>query len=291
MPEAARAGSAALRDYGGSGPPAVLVPSLINPPGILDLDEETSLALAVRAMGRRTLLLDWGPAEQRKALSVANHVEDLLVPLLQAIGEPSALVGYCLGGTMAIAASNLISVERVATLASPWHFAEYRASSRASLQALWANSRVSAEALGALPMELLQAAFWSLDPQRTVTKFADFASLEPGSASARRFIALEDWANEGEALPFPAAQELIERMFGADLPGSGRWVVGGKSIGEQLAIPLLNLTAAHDRIAPAASAPLGPSEAIASGHVGMVVGSKRAALHRALTDFLRPACR
>src|SRR5881628_1526957 len=35
-PEVARAAGAALRDHGGSGPPAILIPSLINPPHILD---------------------------------------------------------------------------------------------------------------------------------------------------------------------------------------------------------------------------------------------------------------
>ena len=47
-----------------SGPPAVLVPSLINPPRILDLDEEVSLTRGDRGMGRRALLLDWGKAER-----------------------------------------------------------------------------------------------------------------------------------------------------------------------------------------------------------------------------------
>ncbi|MGH6658939.1 MAG: alpha/beta hydrolase, partial [Sphingomicrobium sp.] len=58
-----------------------------------------------------------------------------------------------------------------------------------------------------------------------------------------------------------------------------------------LTCPLLNLTAANDRIAPAATAPLGPTEAIPSGHVGMVVGSKRRALHQELAAFIAPACR
>jgi polyhydroxyalkanoate synthase len=37
-PEVARVGGACLRDHGGHGPPALLIPSLINPPRILDLD-------------------------------------------------------------------------------------------------------------------------------------------------------------------------------------------------------------------------------------------------------------
>src|SRR5690348_3675818 len=39
-PELARVRGATLRDHGGDGAPVVLVPSLINPPRILDLDEE-----------------------------------------------------------------------------------------------------------------------------------------------------------------------------------------------------------------------------------------------------------
>ena len=58
MPETARVAGACLRDHGGEGPPAVLVPSLINPPRILDLDAQVSLAAAVARMGRRSLLLD-----------------------------------------------------------------------------------------------------------------------------------------------------------------------------------------------------------------------------------------
>ena len=165
--------------------------------------------------------------DARVELSVAGHVEQLLVPLLRELGEPAALVGYCLGGTMAIAAANLIACERVATLACPWNFARYPAPSRAALADMWRHAEPAARALGALPMEVLQAAFWSLDPERTVRKFAAFGRLDPASAEARRFVELEDWANEGEPLPYPAARELIEDLFGRDLPGAGEWRVGG----------------------------------------------------------------
>ena len=279
-PEIARVGGAALRDHGGSGPPLVLVPSLINPPRILDLDEEASLTAAIARMGRRTLLLDWGKADER-ALSVAEHVDQLLVPLLRSVGEPVALIGYCLGGTMAIAAANVIDVERVVTIAAPWHFAYYPERSRAALADMWRHSETAAKRLGALPMEVLQAAFWSLDPERTVRKFAEFGRLAPGSAEARRFVELEEWANEGEPLPYPAAKELIEDLFGRDLPGSGEWIGTDK-----LRVPALHLIADHDRIAPAATAPVGDRIAIRSGHVGMIVGSASQRLHAALAEFL-----
>ena len=153
--------------------------------------------------------------------------------------------------------------------------------SRRALQDMWHQSEGAAKQLDALPMEVLQAAFWSLDPERTVRKFAEFGRLDPDSADARRFIELEEWANEGEPLPYPAAKELIEDLFGRDLPGSGQWIGS-----DEFSVPTLHLTAQHDRIAPAATAPGGDKVAIASGHVGMIVGSARGQLHEALAGFL-----
>jgi polyhydroxyalkanoate synthase len=290
-PEVARAGAARLRDHGGSGPPAILVPSLINPPNILDLDSQTSLAAAACAMGRHALLLDWGAADVRSGLSIADHVTELLLPLMAEMSEPPALIGYCLGGTMAIAAAGLAPVERLVTLAAPWHIRNNPAESRATLQQLWANTGATAERLGALPMEVLQGAFWSLDPQRTVRKFAEFAALELASEAAARFVMLEDWANEGEPLPFPAARELLEDLFGTDRPGRGEWQVGGRPVDERPSVPTVHCTASRDRITPAATAAAGPSEQIAAGHVGMVIGSARTQLHAHLRRFLDPACR
>jgi polyhydroxyalkanoate synthase subunit PhaC len=286
-PEIARVRGAVLRDHGGEGAPAVLVPSLINPQRILDLDEEVSLTGAIVAMGRRALLLDWGVANERSELSVAGHIEQLLLPLLRSITEPVALIGYCLGGTMAIAAANVVAVERVVTLAAPWNFARYPESSHRALQDMWRHSQAAAKALGALPMEVLQAAFWSLDPERTVRKFAEFGRLDPAGAEARRFIELEEWANDGEPLPYPAARELVEDLFGKDLPGSRRWAVGGKAVTDNVGVPVLHLTAARDLIAPPQTAASGKAVAIPSGHVGMIVGSARSRLHDELKAILR----
>jgi polyhydroxyalkanoate synthase len=236
------------------------------------------------------LLLDWGKADERAALSVAGHIEEFVLPLLRSISEPVALIGYCLGGTMAIAAANVVPVERVVTLAAPWNFARYPESSHAALQEMWRHSQRAAKSLGALPMEVLQAAFWSLDPLRTVSKFTEFGRLDPNSDEARRFVELEEWANEGEPLPYPAARELVEELFGNDRPGSGGWTVGGRAASDRLSAPVLHLTAERDLIAPPQTVAAGDCVAIPSGHVGMIVGSARQRLHEELRAFLTP-CR
>ena len=192
---------------------------------------------------------------------------------------------------MAIAAANFCACERVVTLAAPWQFAGYPESSRAALMDMWRHSEPASRELGALPMEVLQASFWSLDPERTVRKFAEFGTLEPQSAEAQRFVELEDWANEGEPLPYPAAKELIEGLFDQDLPGSGAWSIAGRRLTDHVPAPLLNIAAVRDRIAPASTAPQGATIGIEAGHVAMIVGSARAQLQDALRSFLDPACR
>jgi polyhydroxyalkanoate synthase len=290
MPAIANARGAALRDYGGSGAPVVFIPSLINPPNILDLSAHRSLLRWLSNQGCRPLLVDWGvDIERRRDLSIAGHVEDILAPMINALGEPPALVGYCLGGTMALAAASIAPARSVATIATPWCFAHYPDEARALLGSLWAQGRPTVEHLGLFPMELLQSAFWSMDPARTVAKFERFAGLESDSGAAQDFVLLEDWANDGPPIGGAAAQELFEDLFAADLPGRGQWRIGGTRIDPAaLPVPLLNIVSTVDRIVPAASAvDAGERIEIDKGHVGMVVGrGAREILWQPLRDWL-----
>ncbi len=247
---------------------------MINPPNVLDR-EGRSLLRWLAGRDRRVLLLDWGwPDAGRSGLSVADHVEHILLPLIDALGEPADLVGYCLGGTMATAAARLAPARSLTMLAAPWHFSAFPEDSRARLARLWTESRPAAERLGVLPMEVLQSAFWSLDPARTVAKFEAFADLE--GEEARNFVALEDWANDGPPLAVAAARELFEDLFGRDLPGTGAWRVAGEAIDPAaLALPVLEIVSTTDRIVPAASAAnVGERLELGQGHVGMIVGRR-----------------
>jgi polyhydroxyalkanoate synthase len=296
MPAVATRLGASLRDYGGAGIPVVFVPSLINPPTILDL-EGRSLLRWLSGRGVRPLLLDWGwDVAARRDLSVAGHVETMLLPLLAELGERPILAGYCLGGTMAYAAAALAPVQGVAAIAAPWRFSGFPMEARDRLARLWAASRSTAEALGVLPMEVLQSAFWALDPARTVRKFEAFADMPDDSETARRFVALEDWANDGPPIPVAAARELFKGFFAADRPGRGEWRVGGTTADPAcLPCPVLDIVSLSDRIVPAASAG-GARERLelGAGHVGMVIGGQaEQVLWTPLLTWLsalRPSC-
>jgi polyhydroxyalkanoate synthase len=279
MPVVARLGSATLRDFGGAGPPAVFVPSLINPPFILDLTEENSLLRWLSGQGVRPLLMDWGEPNPLPALGgqdVAAHITDHLIPLLETLNESPHLVGYCLGGTMTLAAAMHARVRSLTLIAAPWHFTGFGQAARAEILALWRAARPAAEALGLVPMEVLQSGFWRLDPGRTIAKYEAFGRLDPASDAARAFIALEDWANAGAPLTYGAGRELFENFIAADVTGRGKWRVGGETVDPgKLHVPALEFVSLNDRIVPAASsARLRNVRELGLGHVGMIVGSR-----------------
>ena len=150
------------------------------------------------------------------AMDATAHVEKLLLPLVRRFDRPPVLVGYCLGGTFAAAAAQVAEVAGVALVAAPWRFSGFGERARADIAALWNAARPTCEALGLVPMEVLQTGFWRLDPGRTISKYEAFGRMEPGSAAARTFIAMEDWANAGAPLTFAAGRELFEDFVGAD---------------------------------------------------------------------------
>jgi polyhydroxyalkanoate synthase len=146
--------------------------------------------------------------------------------------------------------------------------------------------------MGLFPVEVLQTAFWRLDPRRTIDKFVAFGRTARDPAAIRLFVALEDWANGGAPLTPGVGHELAEDFFRDDRPGTGTWQVAGRRIDlTALACPLLDIVSTTDRIVPAASAVsatgTGRAMTLAQGHVGMIVGGRaREALWRPLAQWL-----
>jgi polyhydroxyalkanoate synthase len=293
MPARFRKGTARLRDYGAkgvTGRAVLFIPSLINPPHILDLLPEMSLLRWLAQQGHRPFLLDWGtPPPKALDMDVTAHVERVLLPLIAKFADPPVLVGYCLGGTMALAAACLTPVAGLALIASPWTFAGFGAGARSEIADLWHAAKPVCAALGLVPMEVLQAGFWRLDPARTIGKYEAFAAMEPGSPAARLFVAMEDWANAGAPLPLATGRQLFEDFVGADATGTGHWQIKGTTIAPAaLACPAIEFVSLNDRIVPAASAAdLPDRHDLGAGHVGMIVGrGARAQVWEPLSGWL-----
>ena len=299
-----REGSTRLLDYGGaSDAPAVLfVPSLVNRAYILDLSVRRSLLRWLAANGVRPLLVDWtapGPDERDFDLTdyIAGRLERALDAAIGLAGGPVGLVGYCMGGNLALALALRRSddLTRLALLATPWDFQAELGPQARLLAALEEVLDDILAAFGELPVDILQAMFAGLDPNLAARKFRRFARLDPGGKPAGDFVALEDWLNDGVPLVSKVARECLVGWYGRNAPLAGEWRIAGEPVApERLTLPALLAMPADDRIVPPASAqaladrlPRATTISPRAGHIGMVTGSRaKRALWRPLRDWL-----
>ncbi|PJG49493.1 alpha/beta hydrolase [Sphingobium sp. LB126] len=276
-PAFASAGSAKLIRYGTENgrAPVVFVPSLINPPHVLDLSPGRSMLRHMSAAGHDAYLVDWGtPAQDDGTLGLDRHVTERLLPMLDRLPRDPILVGYCLGGNLVIGAATLRKARAVSTIAAPWNFEGIPPADREHIGALWRGAKPMCQRLGYVPMEVLQSGFWAMDPHRTIRKYAAFAEMAAGSDEEHAFMAVEDWANGGPPLSYAAGCDLFEKFYAANASGRGQWRIGDRSIDPAgLTCPTLSIRSASDRIVPAQAAPeMAEARTLSLGHVGMIVG-------------------
>jgi poly[(R)-3-hydroxyalkanoate] polymerase subunit PhaC len=282
-----RDGSSRLIDYGPpGGAPVLVIPSLVNRAYILDLAEDKSLLRFLAGVGLRPLLVEWGrPDENERRFTltdyIAGRLEAAAEAATKAAGAPVAVVGYCMGGLLALALAQRRPrlVSSLALLATPWDFHAERPGQARLLGEIAKPLARAFAALGEVPVDVLQMLFAALDPLLALRKFSRFAAVAEGSAEERDFVAVEDWLNDGIPLALPVALECLGGWYGDNAPGRGRWQVASRPIVPALvAVPSLVVVPAQDRIVPPATAAaladgLRGAERLTAplGHIGMMV--------------------
>ncbi len=315
-----RDGTTRLLDYGATATarsgrpkvpprPVLFIPSLINRAYILDLSEKRSL---LRWLARsspdgtplRPLLVDWdAPGAAERAFDLTAYIDGRLGDALTAaraldpLDRPVPVVGYCMGGLLALALAVRRADDTAALglLATPWDFHSERVAAATAAAAAARMAAPAISSLGELPVDALQALFATLDPFLVPRKFAAFADLDPASEKAAGFVALEDWLNDGVGLAAAVARECIEGWYGANAPMRRQWRVGGDIVDPaNWDKPALALIPQQDRIVPPASAraladalPRGTAISPPLGHIGMVAGARaKEAVWQPLADWL-----
>ena len=290
-------GSTTLRDYGhGQGKPILVLPSLINRAYILDITPQRSFLGALADAGYRPLLLDWGvPGEMEKTLSLGDYADTRLRPALAIsrvlAGGAVPIVGYCMGGALAVAAAARRSddVRALVTLGTPWDCTVaspmarmLQDSVRPQIAAIRALFRSAAQVFGLVPSDVMQALFATLDPGLARRKFARFADMDPNSDEAALFVAVEDWLNDPVPVAPRVAEEVLVDWHVSNTLADTKWsLLGGQINPAQITCPTLSFCATNDLIAPPGNAealarqiPHGRVIRPETGHVGMIVGSK-----------------
>jgi polyhydroxyalkanoate synthase subunit PhaC len=297
-------GGTRLLDYGpAGGRPVLFVPSLINRAYVLDIAEGYSMLRWLSGQGVRPLLLDWGwPEETERRFSLTDYVAGRMERAMTAAagyaGTPPVLAGYCMGGTLAVAAAQRRPdlIGGLALLAAPWDF--HAPDPERALQAAQTLPLLEPALAfsNALPVDLLQSLFALLDPWGVADKYRGFARLSPDSERARLFVALEDWLNDGVPLAAGVARACLSEWYGENAPARGNWRIAGLPVDPAaIATPTFVAVPGRDRIVPPESArilaSLIPNAVLhqpAAGHIGMAAGARaEISLWRPLCDWLR----
>jgi polyhydroxyalkanoate synthase subunit PhaC len=291
-----REGTTRLLDYSdgsAAGPVILVVPSLINRYYVLDILPERSFLRHLAAGGLRPVVVDWGaPGSDERDFDLTDYVVGRLEAALDAArrfaGAPIGIIGYCMGGLLALALTlrRQSEIGCLALLATPWDFHAKRAAqvrilaSAAECQAAICGMR------GNVPVDIIQALFFALDPFAAERKFTRFATLDPEGEEARIFVALEDWLNDGVPLVPEVARDCARCWYRENQPVRRRWRIAGRSVDpELLRCPSLVVVPRRDRIVPPRSAePLAAALPGASvlrpplGHIGMMSAARAPAM-------------
>lgn len=275
-------------DLPADAPVLLAVPSLVNRAYILDLARDSSFLRWLPGAGIHPLLVDWGrPGPVERGFTLTDYIAGPLEAALQVAvarhGRPVHVLGYCMGGLLALAVA-LRRPDLVASLilfATPWDFHTDRAHIRRLAPALPMLTAL-ADQWGELPVDMLQILFSGLDPLLSLRKFDRFGRLPADSPQARAFVALEDWANDGVALAGPVARDCLHGWYGANTPAQGRWRVAGRPVQPGgWSGPALAVIPLQDRIVPPASAralaealPGAAKIEVPLGHISMMVSPR-----------------
>jgi polyhydroxyalkanoate synthase len=300
-----REGTTLLRDYrcgnDDSAPRLLVVPSLINRYYILDLEPESSFLADLAARGYAPFVVDWdAPGAEEQGFDLTRYIAGRLESALNAVqsqpGGPIIVIGYCMGGNLALALAlrRQKDVAALACLATPWDFHADGEIQARLIGAVGRHMDPLFQALGEMPVDVLQSFFAALDPLSILAKFRRFADMT--GDHARKFVALEDWLNDGVGLAAPVARECLTQWYGANSTARGNWLIAGEPVRpEKLLLPALAMVPSADRIVPPNSArdlaqrmPRCETMTPAAGHIGMMVGgSARAKVWDPLDAWLR----
>lgn len=271
----------------GKNPAVLLIPSLVNGSSILDLTPDRSFLRWLGKQGFESYLLDWGKIVQDPALkdldgAIGTRLAGALAHVADESGGPVHVVGYCMGGLLALALERLHprQVRSLVLLASPWEFAQgpqpLGDRIKAGASGVWAVI----DSLCHLPVDGIQALFASVDPLMAARKFSRFADFAQDGEKARIFVAVEDWLNDGLDLPAAIARECIKGWYIDNEPARGAWRICEKPIRAQdVACPALVVASGRDRLVPFESAAAAARQIPAAtllrpdcGHIGMMAG-------------------
>jgi polyhydroxyalkanoate synthase subunit PhaC len=288
--------------------PVLLVPPLAAPAICFDLRRGCSLAEHLVLGGRRTYLLEYGDIQfADRELGLEHWVEDVIPAAVRAAagdaGRPVRIVGWCLGGIMALLAhayDRELPIEAAALVASPWDFSKVPLI--APLRPIDAMTRgwlvtQLYRGMGGAPAPFVKRGYQLAGIDKYVMKPWTVASNLDNRELLAQVEAVDAFMDRMHAYPGRTFGQLYHRLFRTNDLADGRMALTDTTIDlADARIPLLAIAGRGDGIAPVAAchhlADLVPNAPLAldtapGGHLGVLTGrAARGTTWRRLDEFL-----
>ncbi|HET6448167.1 MAG TPA: alpha/beta fold hydrolase [Conexibacter sp.] len=295
-------------------PPILLVPPLAAPATCFDLRRGCSLAEHLLAAGRQPYVVDYGPiAYGDRNLGIEHWVDEVIPRAIEAVsadaggddggGGEVQLVGWCLGGIMALlaAAGGTTPIRSVAVVASPFDVTQVPMVAPLRPLANIAGGSVGTLAyklLGGAPAPLVKRMYRLAGFDKYVMKPLTLATNLDDRDFLAQVEAVDAFMRNMLAYPGRTFGQIYHRFLRHNDLADGRIELGGRTIDlADVRVPVLSIAGDGDGIAPrkavhhvAELLPNAPEVRIASapgGHLGVLTGrAARGTTWRLLDDFL-----
>ncbi|MGE0820584.1 MAG: alpha/beta fold hydrolase [Candidatus Binatia bacterium] len=271
--------------------PVLLVMSLVSRPYILDLAPGQSLIEYLLLQGFDVYLIDWGtPRAEHRTLRLEDYILDFLPDCIRVIEEETrehevSLVGYCLGGLLAVLYAAVYPEKPLKNLAC---FTTPINSDGMSLYRTWTDpahfdlDRLI-NTLGNIPPELIDASMQVLRPfQKSAGQMKLLDNVED-DAFVKAHLRFERWASDHIPFPGETARQLVTAFLRENKLARNEFILDRQRIDfGRIRVPFLHVTAEHDHIVPAAASAdliklVGSEDkteiVLKGGHVSLVAGA------------------
>src|SRR3954452_9254965 len=274
--------------------PILLVPPLAAAAWCFDLRQGCSLAEHLLARGYPAYVVDYGPISfSDRALGLEHWVDDVIPNAIEAVVRDSGrtdlqLVGWCLGGIMALLATDALDlpVRSVGLIASPFDFTRVRMIApirRLSSLTGGALGTALYRMLGGAPPPLVSLCFRATAIDRYITKPVVVSQHLHDRDWIAHSQAVDEYMANMLAYPGRTFGQLYHQFFRVNELAGGTLDLGDHRIElSNIDVPVLSVGGTSDVLAPIdavhhVGALLGNSpdvrlEAAPGGHLGVLTG-------------------
>jgi polyhydroxyalkanoate synthase subunit PhaC len=275
--------------------PVLLVPPLAAPTICFDLRRGCSMAEHLLGLGHPTYLVEYGSIGfSDRDLGLEHWVQEVLPRAVEQVsadagGRPVQVVGWCLGGIMALlalAARPDLPVNSIAAVASPFDFTELRLFAPIRGMANITNGFFGTaiyRALGGAPAPIVKRAFQLSTLDKYLTKPVAIATNLHDREFLAQVEAVDHFIDNMHAYPGRTMGQLYHQVFRVNDLADGRLRLGDHDIDlAAVRVPVLAVAGKADTLAPRAAvhhvaqllvnAPEVQCKTGPGGHLGVLTG-------------------